>query len=142
MAARGRHRRPRPHRVARASLAITAGGAGVALPLIGISQANAASAATPSSPAPAVTTVTTVKTVTASKAQPLLIVPKAVPEPPAKAHPQAGSYTVVHGDTLSAIADTENVAGGWERLYEINRQVIGADPDVIRPGQRLTLGRP
>ncbi|BBJ38966.1 hypothetical protein SSPO_016840 [Streptomyces antimycoticus] len=135
MAARGRHRRPRPHRVSRASLAITAGGAGVALPLIGISQANAASAATPSSPAPAVTTVTH------STAQPLLIVPKAVPEPPAKAQPQAGSYTVVHGDTLSAIADTENVAGGWERLYEINRQVIGADPDVIRPGQRLTLGR-
>ncbi|MGW7615884.1 LysM peptidoglycan-binding domain-containing protein [Streptomyces antimycoticus] len=135
MAARGRHRRPRPHRVSRASLAITAGGAGVALPLIGISQANAASAATPSSPAPAVTTVTH------STAQPLLIVPKAVPEPPAKAQPQAGSYTVVHGDTLSAIAGTENVAGGWERLYEINRQVIGADPDVIRPGQRLTLGR-
>ncbi|GAA3355284.1 hypothetical protein GCM10017744_017210 [Streptomyces antimycoticus] len=135
MAARGRHRRPWPHRVSRASLAITAGGAGVALPLIGISQANAASAATPSSPAPAVTTVTH------STAQPLLIVPKAVPEPPTKAQPQAGSYTVVHGDTLSAIADTENVAGGWERLYEINRQVIGADPDVIRPGQRLTLGR-
>ncbi|MGP3939519.1 MULTISPECIES: LysM peptidoglycan-binding domain-containing protein [Streptomyces] len=136
MAARGRHRRPRPHRVSRASLAITAGGAGVALPLIGISQANAASAAAPSSPTPAVTTVTH------STAQPLLIVPKAVPEPPAKAQPQAGSYTVVHGDTLSAIADTENVAGGWERLYEINRRVIGADPDVIRPGQRLTLGRP
>ncbi|GAA0542130.1 MULTISPECIES: LysM peptidoglycan-binding domain-containing protein [Streptomyces] len=136
MAARGRHRRPRPHRVSRASLAITAGGAGVALPLIGVSQANAASAATPSSPAPAVTAVTH------STAQPLLIVPKAVPEPPAKAQPQAGSYTVVHGDTLSAIADTENVAGGWERLYEINRQVIGADPDVIRPGQRLTLQRP
>ncbi|MFD8510578.1 LysM peptidoglycan-binding domain-containing protein [Streptomyces antimycoticus] len=136
MAARGRHRRPRPHRVSRASLAITAGGAGVALPLIGVSQANAASAATPSSPAPAVTAVTH------STAQPLLIVPKAVPEPPAKAQPQTGSYTVVHGDTLSAIADTENVAGGWERLYEINRQVIGADPDVIRPGQRLTLQRP
>ncbi|MEU8722973.1 LysM peptidoglycan-binding domain-containing protein [Streptomyces antimycoticus] len=139
MAARGRHRRPRPHRVSRASLAITAGGAGAALPLIGVSQANAASAATPSSPAPAVTAVTAV---THSTAQPLLIVPKAVPEPPAKAQPQAGSYTVVHGDTLSAIADTENVAGGWERLYEINRQVIGADPDVIRPGQRLTLQRP
>ncbi|WJD95587.1 LysM peptidoglycan-binding domain-containing protein [Streptomyces antimycoticus] len=136
MAARGRHRRPRPHRVSRASLAITAGGAGVALPLIGVSQANAASAATPSSPAPAVTAVTH------STAQPLLIVPKAVPEPPANAQPQTGSYTVVHGDTLSAIADTENVAGGWERLYEINRQVIGADPDVIRPGQRLTLQRP
>ncbi|MEV6128652.1 LysM peptidoglycan-binding domain-containing protein [Streptomyces violaceusniger] len=138
MAARGRHRRPRPHRVSRASLAITAGGAGVALPLIGISQANAASVATPTSPAPAVTTV---KTVPAAKAQPLLIVPKAVPEPPAKAHPQPTSYTVVHGDTLSAIADTENVPGGWERLYEINRQVIGADPDVIRPGQQLTLAR-
>ncbi|MBD3008766.1 MULTISPECIES: LysM peptidoglycan-binding domain-containing protein [unclassified Streptomyces] len=138
MAARGRHRRPRPHRVSRTSLAITAGGAGVALPLIGIGQANAASAATPTSPTPAATTVTAV---TATKAQPLLIAPKAVPEPPAKAQPQAGSYTVVRGDTLSRIADRESVAGGWERLYEINRQVIGADPDLIRPGQQLTLGR-
>ncbi|MBI0376872.1 LysM peptidoglycan-binding domain-containing protein, partial [Streptomyces albiflaviniger] len=34
----------------------------------------------------------------------------------------------------------ERVAGGWERLYEINRQVVGADPDLIRPGQQLTLG--
>ncbi|MBI0293492.1 LysM peptidoglycan-binding domain-containing protein, partial [Streptomyces sp. PRKS01-29] len=90
------------------------------------------------SPTPAATTVSAV---TASKAQPLLIAPKAVPEPPAKAQPRAGSYTVVRGDTLSRIADTERVAGGWERLYAINRQVIGADPDLIRPGQRLTLGR-
>ncbi|AQA15467.1 LysM peptidoglycan-binding domain-containing protein [Streptomyces malaysiensis] len=134
MAARGRHRRPRPHRVSRTSLAITAGGAGVALPLIGIGQANAASAPAPTSATPAVTSVT------AAKAQPLLIAPRAVPEPPAKAQPQTGSYTVVRGDTLSGIADAENVTGGWERLYEINRQVIGADPDLIRPGQRLTLG--
>ncbi|MFD4375097.1 transglycosylase family protein [Streptomyces sp. NPDC059202] len=48
-------------------------------------------------------------------------------------------YTVTPGDSLSAIARDERVRGGWQRLYEINRKVVGDDPDLIRPGQRLTL---
>ncbi|WP_329130019.1 transglycosylase family protein [Streptomyces sp. NBC_01476] len=43
MPLRGRHRRYRPNRVSQASLTVTAGGAGLALPLIGLSSAHAAS---------------------------------------------------------------------------------------------------
>ncbi|OQR62428.1 peptidase [Streptomyces maremycinicus] len=51
----------------------------------------------------------------------------------------AQMYTVVRGDTLSGIADTEEVKGGWQGLYAANRTTIGADPDLILPGQRLSL---
>ncbi|MFF1838153.1 transglycosylase family protein [Streptomyces sp. NPDC058231] len=49
------------------------------------------------------------------------------------------SYTVARGDSLSGIAAAEQVRGGWHRLYTANRQVVGDDPDLIFPGQRLTL---
>jgi nucleoid-associated protein YgaU len=48
----------------------------------------------------------------------------------------AGNYTVVAGDTLSKIATTQNVVGGWQALYEKNKQFIG-DPNLIVPGQTL-----
>ena len=51
----------------------------------------------------------------------------------------AEMYTVVRGDSLSRIAETEHVRGGWQRLYSANRKTIGADPDLILPGQRLNL---
>ncbi|MEU5765441.1 transglycosylase family protein [Streptomyces asoensis] len=51
----------------------------------------------------------------------------------------ARMYTVVRGDTLSGIADTEDVRGGWRGLYAANRTTIGGDPDLILPGQRLSL---
>jgi hypothetical protein len=46
MTTRGRHRRYRPNPVSRASLTVTASGAGLALPLIGATGAGAASAET------------------------------------------------------------------------------------------------
>lgn len=49
------------------------------------------------------------------------------------------SYTVARGDSLSAIAATERVRGGWQHLYAQNREVVGDDPDLILPGQRLSL---
>ncbi|MDT0614074.1 transglycosylase family protein [Streptomyces lancefieldiae] len=52
---------------------------------------------------------------------------------------QARMYTVITGDTLSGIADSQQVRGGWQRLYEANRAEVGADPDLILPGQRLSL---
>ncbi|WP_427924140.1 transglycosylase family protein [Streptomyces sp. cg40] len=48
-------------------------------------------------------------------------------------------YTVVRGDTLSGIAETERVDGGWHALYTANRTTVGDDPDLILPGQRLSL---
>jgi murein DD-endopeptidase MepM/ murein hydrolase activator NlpD len=55
---------------------------------------------------------------------------------------QAGStqmYTVIRGDSLSEIADSHDVKGGWPDLYAANRKIVGADPDLILPGQRLAL---
>ncbi|GAA3774538.1 LysM peptidoglycan-binding domain-containing protein [Streptomyces chiangmaiensis] len=48
-----------------------------------------------------------------------------------------GDYTVRSGDTLSGIAERHGTT--WERLYARNRAVIGGDPDLIVPGQRLEL---
>jgi hypothetical protein len=47
MPERGRHRRQRPGRISRISLLLTAGGAGMALPLVAVSGASAAPAAVP-----------------------------------------------------------------------------------------------
>jgi hypothetical protein len=49
------------------------------------------------------------------------------------------TYVVKAGDTLSVIAEHQNVTGGWQSLYSLNRQVIGADPNLIMPGQQLAL---
>ena len=51
-------------------------------------------------------------------------------------------YTVAAGDTLSGIAAGLAVRGGWPALYAANRQAIGPDPDIIRPGTVLTIPRP
>jgi hypothetical protein len=48
-------------------------------------------------------------------------------------------YMVRAGDTLTSIAERMNVTGGWQSLYERNHNVVGADPDLIRPGQQLSL---
>jgi len=60
---------------------------------------------------------------------------------PAAAKPAAAAarYVVRPGDTLSGIAAALDVRGGWQALYETNRPVIGADPDVIHPGTVLVL---
>ncbi|MGW0607972.1 transglycosylase family protein [Streptomyces sp. NPDC002640] len=52
---------------------------------------------------------------------------------------QTDLYTVVRGDSLSAIADTRDVDGGWQSLYAVNRSTVGSDPDLIMPGQRLRM---
>ncbi|MFI1164532.1 transglycosylase family protein [Streptomyces sp. NPDC020801] len=51
----------------------------------------------------------------------------------------AEMYTVVRGDSLSRIAGERHVRGGWRQLYAANRTTVGDDPDLILPGQRLTL---
>ncbi|MGK5631919.1 transglycosylase family protein [Streptomyces sp. URMC 123] len=48
-----------------------------------------------------------------------------------------GGYTVRPGDTLGAIAAAHNTT--WQRLHAANADVIGANPDLIFPGQRLTV---
>ncbi|MFF7983964.1 transglycosylase family protein [Streptomyces sp. NPDC007901] len=48
-----------------------------------------------------------------------------------------GDYTVREGDTLSGIAERHGTS--WQRLYAANKAVIGDDPNLIVPGQRLAL---
>lgn len=49
-----------------------------------------------------------------------------------------GEYKVVTGDTLSSIAADEKVKGGWEKLYQLNKDIID-DANLIYPGQQLHL---
>ncbi|MFG2605166.1 transglycosylase family protein [Streptomyces sp. NPDC048514] len=48
-----------------------------------------------------------------------------------------GDYTVLEGDTLSTIAARHGTT--WQRIYAVNKAVIGGDPDLIVPGQRLAF---
>ncbi|WP_420036994.1 transglycosylase family protein [Streptomyces sp. cg28] len=214
MALRGRHRRYQPSRVNRASLTVTVGGAGMAIPLIGAGGAQAADvgtwnkvAACESSNNWSINTgngfygglqftastwsaygggayapradlatkdqqIAVAEKVLAgqgpgawpvcsqraglsrTEAAPVRTVEKTRPAQPVKdvkdvkpevipqstaSKGRAEMYTVVRGDTLSGIAETRKVSGGWNRLYAANRTVVGGDPDLIVPGQRLTV---
>lgn len=72
----------------------------------------------------------------------------AEPPTPAPAAPlPRGVHVVVPGDSLFSIAAAtlpedappEAVAVRWRAIHALNRAVIGADPDLIHPGQRLAL---
>ncbi|MEV7153085.1 transglycosylase family protein [Streptomyces misionensis] len=53
---------------------------------------------------------------------------------------EPGTYTVREGDSLSTIADSLDVHGGWHELYSANKKVVGADPNHITAGQTLKVG--
>lgn len=54
--------------------------------------------------------------------------------------PAAQTYTVVKGDSLSRIAKRfYGSANKWRKLYDANRQTVGSNPDLIKPGQVLTI---
>lgn len=215
MAVRGRHRRYQPNRINRASLTATAGGVGIAIPLIGTGTAHAADAATWNKVAACESSgnwsVNTgngyygglqftqstwaayggakyaARADLATRDEQIAVAervldgqgPGAWPtcseragltrggeapgthsqsaatrpaqSPVRDVKPQttpqsragrARMYTVVHGDTLSGIAEDHRVRGGWQRLYSANRGTIGSDPDLILPGQRLDLHAP
>ncbi|MFH0521927.1 transglycosylase family protein [Streptomyces sp. M41] len=73
--------------------------------------------------------------------------PEATPSAPARTPERStgrttrsssrGDYTVRTGDTLSGIADRHGIT--WRQLYAANKSVIGGDPHLIVPGQRLEL---
>lgn len=46
-------------------------------------------------------------------------------------------YIVKPGDTLSSIALNNGTT--WEKIYEQNKDIIGSNPHLIIPGQRLKL---
>lgn len=59
--------------------------------------------------------------------------------PPHKRVGHTTFVTVRPGDTLSKIAQRNDVQGGWSALYHQNRSVVGSNPNVIHPGQRLRI---
>jgi Tfp pilus assembly protein FimV len=81
--------------------------------------------------------------VIAARATPPL--PSPVSLPSVVSSPSVASeeeYVVQAGDSLRSIAlrlygDVEL----WARLYERNRDVIGPDPNTVRPGMRLRIPR-
>ncbi|MEV4331711.1 LysM peptidoglycan-binding domain-containing protein [Streptomyces sp. NPDC049597] len=115
MPALGKHRRPKSGRLVRGFVAAGTGGAALALPLLVATTAGAAQ------PAKAATA-------------------KAVATAPAAAKKAPATYTVVAGDSLAKIAAEHSLTGGWKKLYNDNRRNIGADPALIRPGLKLTIG--
>ena len=54
--------------------------------------------------------------------------------------PSGGSYTVVKGDCLWKIAKKYYGDGGkWTVIYNANKSVVGGNPNLIYPGQVLTI---
>ena len=75
----------------------------------------------------------------AKPAQPAGSTPDFLAGQPA-AKPAADTYTVKSGDSLSKIAKAHyGDAMKWKQVYEANKTLIGANPDLIEPGQQLTL---
>lgn len=62
-------------------------------------------------------------------------------ETPPATNPDTGSssksYTVASGDCLSSIASRYGTT--WEKIYELNRDTIGDNPNLIYPNQSLVL---
>ncbi|MEU6925006.1 LysM peptidoglycan-binding domain-containing M23 family metallopeptidase [Streptomyces sp. NPDC046631] len=116
----GKHRRPKFGPIARGVAAAGAGGAVLALPLLGATGAHAAEQAAPAV-APQSAAVTHAEPVAQKQAAPT-------------------TYSVVSGDYLSKIAAEHKIKGGWQQLYQDNRKVVGENPSLILPGMKLTLG--
>lgn len=54
--------------------------------------------------------------------------------------PQQRKYTVVKGDTLWQIAEKTGIGGAnYMAIYNLNKGVIGGNPNEIKPGQVLVL---
>ncbi|MFE6698943.1 transglycosylase SLT domain-containing protein [Streptomyces sp. NPDC057718] len=120
MPAPGKHRRPKSTSLSRGLAAVTTGGAVLALPVIGATSAFAA-------PAPAA-------------APQQAVAPASAPQANSAAKAAPAKHSVVAGETLSKIAREHSVSGGWEKLYEGNRKIVGENPDLIHPGIKLVLG--
>ena len=145
MSAKGKHRRPKPSSsLTRGFVAAGTGGAALALPLIGATGAQAAEpvaapaaapAAAPGQAARSVVQQAPTHQIPQQRAAERAAAPKADP-----ARAATRTYSVVTGDHLSKIAAAEKVRGGWQKLYEDNRTVVGGDPSLILPGMKLSIG--
>ncbi|ROQ63277.1 LysM domain-containing protein [Streptomyces sp. 840.1] len=117
----GNHRRSKSTSLTRGFIAVSTGGVVLALPLIMSGSASAAPAHPVVAEKSATSTAFAAKGIAAHKAE-------------------SATYSVVSGDSLSKIARGHSLSGGWERLYQDNRSVVGGNPDLIHPGLKLTIG--
>ncbi|MFH9134038.1 transglycosylase SLT domain-containing protein [Streptomyces sp. NPDC017524] len=120
MPAQGKHRRSQSTSLRRGLAAVTTGGAVLALPVVGATSAFAA-------PVPAA-------------APQQAVAPASVAQANSAVRAAPAQHSVAAGETLSKIAREYSVSGGWEKLYEGNRKIIGDNPDLIQPGIKLILG--
>ena len=51
--------------------------------------------------------------------------------------PETTEYEVKSGDSLSKIG--QKLGKNWRDIYEANKSVIGNNPDLIKPGQKLRI---
>jgi len=66
--------------------------------------------------------------------------PPPAPKPPKPKPKPQKTYTVKPGDSLWRIAQRELGNGNrWTEIYNLNKKVIGNNPSLIRPGQKLIL---
>jgi nucleoid-associated protein YgaU len=87
------------------------------------------------------TNVTSGSSSTAPLPDPTVTHPEVAAPTPTPAVPAvaARTYVVVPGDSLSKIAKHEyGNAQAWTKIYEANRAII-KNPDLIYPGQTLTI---
>ncbi|WP_327319347.1 M23 family metallopeptidase [Streptomyces sp. NBC_01235] len=131
MPAKGKHRRPKTQRFTRSIAVAGTGGAALALPLMGATGAHAA----PSQSAAQTVSQSVSQSVSEKAVQSVPVAQKKVIATSAR------TYTVRSGDYLSKIADEQNVSGGWQKLYQDNRQAVGSDPSLIHPGLKLSIGK-
>ncbi|MEU0300510.1 transglycosylase SLT domain-containing protein [Streptomyces sp. NPDC006175] len=117
----GKHRRSRTSSLTRGIIAVSTGGAALALPVIGATGAFAAPAQPVAVEKAATSTAASGKGIAAQKSESV-------------------TYSVILGDTLAKIAREHSVDGGWKALYEDNEKVVGGNPDLIHPGLKLTIG--
>jgi nucleoid-associated protein YgaU len=63
---------------------------------------------------------------------------RTVPRPAKSRAYSSATYTVKAGDTLSGIAEWFKLHG-YGALYAVNEAVIGSNPNLILPGERITI---
>jgi hypothetical protein len=71
----------------------------------------------------------------------LTLPPSPAPSPPLPGPGTAAkSHTVIHGDTLSNISQKYyGNSALWTKIYAANKAVIGSDPNLLKPGQKLII---
>ena len=104
--------------------AVLAGG----IVVLGVGSAVAASLPSPSRPERTAATRTPTETPTVGT----------VPQPAKSRAASSVTYTVKAGDTLSGIAEWFKLHG-YGVLYAANEAVIGSNPNLIVPGERITI---